>query len=145
LKIHFPKTNSHSGFFVTIVVVLLLFQQDETNVKIFLPVATATDKNTSLHCQLPSPFALLCFALLACLVGFLETQKKTKMLTSLPNKNANFTSLTLALPFLALPCLLCLVHPTHFLPSSSTIFIFFICFGEFFCVVAKVAMIYRKI
>jgi cell division protein FtsW (lipid II flippase) len=89
LKIHFPKTNSHSGFFVTIVVVLLLlllllFQQDETNVKIFLPVATATDKNTSLHCQLPSPFPLLCFALLACLVVFLETQKK--------NKNANFPS-----------------------------------------------------
>jgi hypothetical protein len=68
LKIHFPKTNSHSGFFVAIVVVvllllLLLCQQDETNVKIFLPVATATDKNTRLHCQLPSPFP--CFAYLS--------------------------------------------------------------------------------
>jgi hypothetical protein len=70
LKIHFPKTNSHSGFVVAIVVVvvlllllLLLFQQDETNVKIFLRVATTTNKNTRLHCQLPSPFP--CFACLS--------------------------------------------------------------------------------
>jgi hypothetical protein len=78
----FPKTNSHSDFFVAIVVtvlLLLLLQQDETNVKIFLPVATATDKNTRLHCQLPS----LSLVLLACLVVFLETQK---------NKNENFPS-----------------------------------------------------
>jgi len=61
------KRTANSGLFVAIVVVvalLLLFQQDETNVKIFLPVATATDKNTRLHCQLPSPFP--CFAYLSC-------------------------------------------------------------------------------
>jgi len=64
------KKTANSGFFVAIVVVvvllllLLLFQQDGTNVKIFLPVATATDKNMRLHCQLPSPFP--CFAYLSC-------------------------------------------------------------------------------
>jgi len=64
------KRTANSGFFVAIVVLLLLLllllllcQQDETNVKIFLPVATATDKNTRLHCQLPSPFP--CFAYLS--------------------------------------------------------------------------------
>jgi hypothetical protein len=55
------KRTANSGFFVAIglllllLLLLLLFQQDETNVKIFLPVATATDKNKRVHCQLPSP------------------------------------------------------------------------------------------
>jgi hypothetical protein len=87
LKIHFPKTNSHFGFLVAIVVFLLLlllpFQQDETNVKIFLPVATATDKNTRLHCQLPSPFP--CFASLCLLVLWFSLKPKK-------TKNANFPS-----------------------------------------------------
>jgi hypothetical protein len=46
---------------------------------------------------------------------FLETQKN-KMQTNLPNKNANFTSLTLALCLTLLACLVLSFLP-FFLPS----------------------------